>query len=183
MKNRFNEINKKILNECKNINDIEKSIPFIYELLDSENEKNIYGMSSCIGLGNIIGGCIGGAISTTKGLINNYNKFNRNILDKINEFNKNKTNIKVGSGEWSKLLKENSIDEIVSKVNFNRFPIQHYLNNLKNEFKLTFDEICEKSNYKESYIKAVFSLNSDRKRNPNRDCIIGLSFAFELNTY
>lgn len=176
MKNRFDEINKKILSQCKNIDDIEENIPFIEELLDY---KNNYQISSCI-YPSII---IGGAISTAKNLVNDYSRFNRNILNEINKFNKNETNIKPGSGQWSKLLQENSIEEIMDKVNFNRFSIQHYLNNLKNEFGLTFEQICEQSNYKESYIKPVFSLNSDRKRNPNRDCIIGLSFAFKLNTY
>lgn len=175
MKNRFDEINKKILKQCKNINDIEKRIPLSYELLEGEN---IYRISSFI-----YTGIIGGATSITKGLISNYSRFNRNILNKINEFNKNETNIKPGSGQWTKLLKENSIDEIIDKVNFNRFSIQHYLNNLKNEFGLTFEQICEQSNHKESYIKPVFNIGGKRKRNPNRDCIIGLSFAFKLNTY
>lgn len=178
MKNRFNELNKKILSQCKNINDIEENIPFADKILDDENEKNIYGMSSCINIS-----IIGGTTSIAKGLINNYNKLNRNILNKINKFNKNETNIEPGSGQWTKLLRDNSIDEIIDKVNFNRFSIQHYLNHLKNECGLTFEQICEQSNHKESYIKPVFTLNKDRKRNPNRDCIIGLSFAFKLNTY
>lgn len=178
MKNRFDELNKKILSKCKDISDIEENIPFVDELLAYEDEKNIYGVSSCIPIS-----IIGGATSIAKGLINNYNKLNRNILNKINKFNKNETNIEPGSGQWTKLLRDNSIDEIVDKVNFNRFSIQHYLNHLKNECGLTFEQICEQSNHKESYIKPVFNINGARKRNPNRDCIIGLSFAFKLNTY
>lgn len=178
MKNRFNELNKKILSQCKNINDIEENIPFADKILDDENKKNIYGMSSCINIS-----IIGGTTSIAKGLIKNYNKLNRNILNKINKFNRNETNIEPGSGQWIKLLRDNSIDEIVDKVNFNRFSIQHYLNHLKNECGLTFEQICEQSNHKESYIKPVFNINGARKRNPNRDCIIGLSFAFKLNTY
>lgn len=180
MKNRFDELNKKILSKCKDISDIEENIPFVDELLADEDEKNIYEVSSCIPIS-----IIGGATSIAKGLINNYNKLNRNILNKINKFNKNETNIQPGSGEWTKLLRENSIDEIIKKVNFNRFSIQHYLNNLKNESGLTFEQICIKSNHKESYIKPVFNtnINDKRKRNPNRNCIIGLAFAFELNTF
>lgn len=183
MKNRFNELNKKILSQCKNINDIEENIPFADKILEDEDEKNIYRISSFIN-----SSIIGGTTSIAKGLINNYNRLNRNILNrnilnKINKFNKNETNIEPGSGQWTKLLRDDSIDEIIDKVNFNRFSIQHYLNHLKNECGLTFEEICEQSNHKESYIKPVFTLNKDRKRNPNRDCIIGLSFAFKLNTY
>lgn len=32
--NRFDELNKKILKQCKTINDIEENIPFAEELLD-----------------------------------------------------------------------------------------------------------------------------------------------------
>ena len=72
---------------------------------------------------------------------------------------------------------------MVSKVNFNRFSIQHYLNHLKNECNMTFEQISERSNHKESYIKPVFNIGGSRKRNPSRDCIIGLAFAFQLNTF
>ena len=75
------------------------------------------------------------------------------------------------------------IRPIIEKVNFNRFSIQHYLNHLKNESGITFEQICIKSNHKESYITPVFNINGKRKRNPNRNCIIGLAFAFELNTF
>ena len=178
MKNIFNELNKKILSQCKNIDDIEENIPFADELLEDENEKNIYEMSSCIHTS-----IIGRTTSIAKEVMKNYNSLNRNILNKINKFNKNETNIQPGSGQWTKLLKDNSIDEIIDKVKFIRFSIQHYLNHLKNEYGSTFEQICEQSNHKESYIKPVFNINGARKRNPNRDCIIGLSFAFKLNTY
>lgn len=177
MRNRLDKLNEKILAQCKSVDEIERNIPFVSEdVLIDEHEEKIYEISSGIPFG-----IIGGAVSVAKGFINN--GLNRNILNTINKFNKNETNIHTGSGHWTKLLIENSIDEIVNKVNFNRFSIHHYLNHLKNECGLTFEEICEKSNYKEGYIKPVFNINGARKRNPNRDCIIGLSFAFKLNTY
>ena len=47
---------------------------------------------------------------------------------------------------------------------------------------LTKKEIAQKSNYKEKYLEGVFTIaNNKSKRNPSRDCIIGLSFAFDLN--
>ena len=180
--NRFDELNKKILKQCKTINDIEENIPFAEELLDDmEYKKSFHSTSSfeCIPFS-----IIGGAVSATKELINGYScTLNRNILNKINKLNKNDTNIQPRSGEWGKLLRENSIDKIIEKVNFNRFSIQHYLNHLKNESGITFEQIWIKSNHKESYITPVFNINGKRKRNPNRNCIIGLAFAFELNTF
>lgn len=165
MKNRFDELNNKMLNKCKSVREIQENSPFTDLLLDEKN---------CSG---------NGLISTIGGVINVYNNFSRNLLNKINKFNKNDTNIRSGSGQWTKLLKENSIDEMVSKVNFNRFSIQHYLNHLKNECNMTFEQISERSNHKESYIKPVFNIGGSRKRNPSRDCIIGLAFAFQLNTF
>lgn len=173
-RNIFEELNMKIVKGCKDISEIKKNIPLSYELLDElENQKKV---NQSLKIYSIIGGAVSGVSSYGE-------KLSRNILKKINQLNKNEANIKSRNGEWSKLLKNNSMDEVVKKVKFNSFSIQHYLNNLKNEKRITFEEICIASNHKMSYIKPVFNTSKKSQRNPNRDCILGLAFAFNLNTY
>ena len=86
-------------------------------------------------------------------------------------------------------LKENifnkinkSMEELLKIIKFNTFSIHTYLNNLKVYKNKSRREIIIGSNFKEKYIESVFASDKAKhKRHPSRDCIIGLSFVFELN--
>lgn len=101
----------------------------------------------------------------------------RNIFSQLN-----KPSCSSGSISPIKSLLTLSIDEIRSKFEPNTYDIKDYLNLLKNYSEKTFSDLARLSNHKESYLKEIFSFNKRRQlRLPNRDCIIGLCFAFELN--
>ena len=166
-RNIFIDINKEILNKCKNKEDIYKNIPD--STLDNIN------LGTSIGI-PVAGAAIAGSASAIGLGIKN------NILKKINSNSKNLSNFDVENGEWAKNLKTKNIDELLKSVKFNKFSIHHYLNNIREYKNITKREIAQKSNYKEKYLEGVFTVaNNKSKRNPSRDCIIGLSFAFDLN--
>lgn len=176
--NVFEGLNKYIINNCNTLGDIEKNIPFIDEKCISYiKSKNIANIPSSTAIASgIFAGSTAGMIAGLMGKA--INKCG-NILHDINKEN---SNIQYDIEDWIEIVNNNTIDEIISKIKFNNFSIHHYLNHLKNYKKMTFGEIVEKSNIRESYLKPVFNIkNNKARRKPNRDCIIGLSFAFRLN--
>lgn len=69
------------------------------------------------------------------------------------------------------------LDKIINKLKFNTKSFNHYLCLLKDYFNKTNSELAKKSNFKETYIKDLYTW----KRKPSRDAVIALSVAFELN--
>lgn len=171
-RNIFIDINKEIRNKYKNNKEeMYKNIP------DSTAGNISIGTSIAMPLTGVGSAIAGSASSIGVGI-----GIKNNILKKINSNSKNLSNFNVESGEWAKNLKTKNLDELVGSIKFNKFSIQHYLNNIREYKKLTKKEIAQKSNYKEKYLEGVFTIaNNKSKRNPSRDCIIGLSFAFDLN--
>lgn len=166
-RNIFIDINREILNKCKNEEEIYKNMP--------DSTLGNINLGTSIAIPSVGGAIVGSASVMGFGIKNN-------ILKKINSNSKNLSNFSVENGEWAKNLKTKNIDELVRSVKFNKFSIHHYLNNIRGYKNLTKKEIAQKSNYKEKYLEGVFTIaNNKSKRNPSRDCIIGLSFAFDLN--
>lgn len=170
-RNMLETINKEILKKCTTIEEAEESIPFF-------NNKSKM-MESRSSIGSLfpfsIIGCAAVSLTTSS-------SEKMNLLRKINISNKNESNVNNYAKSWNKFILDNSIDEIMEKINFNTFSIQRYLWEIKDYYNMTYEEICEKSNFKETYLKPVFLLGKNKsQRAPKRDCIIGLAFAFELN--
>ena len=163
VRNIFEDINKKIALRCSSVDEIYENIPY----MDNQIEKYVDIRRAFIA-----------SIIPVVGLIG----ITDNIFKKINSNSKNISNLNIKDGELEKNLINKSMDELIKIVKFNEFSIQRYLNNLKVYRGLETKDIIKKSNYKKKYIESVFAHESAKyKRNPSRDCIIGLSFAFNLN--
>ena len=120
-----------------------------------------------------------GICTTTSISIGEKFGFPSNILRRIDKKNSNKSNIEIT--EWDKII-ELELEEILSRVKLNRFSIQHYLNHIREDRQIKFQILSERSNFKLRTIQGAFIIkNSSSKRQPSRDCIIGLSFAFRFN--
>lgn len=172
-RNIFDDINKGIIKDCKSNDDIYEKVPFV-----GENIEDHIVYCTSMGWSPLVSGIssIGSIISSGApvGI--------KNIFNTINKKSKNISKISVANGEWEQNLKVKNIDELIDIINFNNFSIQLYLNNIKQYSNLTWDNIAERSNYKKKYLEGIFTIgNKKSKRNPSRDCIIGLSFAFNLN--
>lgn len=163
-KNMFEKLNKEIRKSCKDEDELLKNIPFIDEHMN-DSYKKIYTTSSVMPMGSMIG-----------------NFIDSNIFRKINKNSKNLSNVSIENNEWSKLLKNNTIENLMNNIKFNDFSINLYLNNIRNYKNLTLKEIAIKSNFKYKNIEKFFAGDKSKsKRTPSRDCIIGLCFAFDLN--
>lgn len=77
---------------------------------------------------------------------------------------------------WFDSISKTSLDVLLEAKN-NNDELKVYLQAIKEYFKLTYGDLSEYSNFKESIIKDVFY----GRRNPSRELVIGLSFAFKLN--
>lgn len=101
----------------------------------------------------------------------------RNIFKILNE--KNNINMTSGTslGGWNMFLINKPLDKLLSMTKLNKIKICNYLCQIKEYFGLTYTQIVKGSNFKETYIKDIFS----GRRNPSRDAVIGLCFAFGLN--
>lgn len=168
---KLEDINKRILKRLERENssqeEIAKNIPFYDELSNTQSLIN-----------NIICSGVSSSIAPT-GIF-----FPKGIFNKINKAVNNESNFDVNKGEWGKALNDKNIDELMETVNFNKFSIHLYLNNIKLEKGLTMTEIMQKSNFKDKYLSGVFTIKKTKsQRHPSRDCIIGLCFAFELNLF
>ena len=104
----------------------------------------------------------------------------RNIFKILNE----KNNINIGSGTtlnlggWSTFLLNKPLEKLLSMTKLNnKTKTCNYLCQIKEYFGLTYAQIVKGSNFKETYIKDVFS----GRRKPSRDAVIGLCFVFGLN--
>ncbi|MGL5330462.1 MAG: hypothetical protein ACRDD7_14420 [Peptostreptococcaceae bacterium] len=169
-RNIFKQMNLEIANKCNSIDEIYEKIPFP----DDEIEKYIElqkAFPSSIAA-PIMGGIIGGAV----------NQVSRNIFNQINKNSKNQNNFTSKNDDWGTILINKSMEELLESIKFNTFSIHTYLNNLKVYKDKTRKEIIIGSNHREKTIEAVFASDKAKyKRNPSRDCIVGLSFVFELN--
>lgn len=168
--NIFEDINSEITKQCNTIEEIYDNIPFVDDNLKKYIDIKQAFPCSCtpLSIKNII---IEGAIDTKN-----------NIFKKINKNSKNISNLNIESEDWEKELINKTIDELMSIIHFNKFSIHRYLNNLKVYKDLEINDIIKGSNHKRKYIEAVFASDKAKsKRNPSRDCIIGISFAFKLN--
>ncbi len=162
--NMFEKLNNEIRKSCKDEDELLKNIPFIDEHMN-ESYKKIYTTSSIMPMGSMIG-----------------NFIDSNIFKKINKNSKNLSNVNIENNEWNKLLKNNTIENLMNNIKFNDFSINLYLNNIRNYKNLTLKEIAIKSNFKYKNIEKFFAGDKSKsKRTPSRDCIIGLCFAFDLN--
>lgn len=165
---KLEEINKRILEKLEknnsSVEEISENIPFFDENIEiGKVKKNML-------IGSLL---VGGIAAVPSGIFN-----------KINKIGNNQSNLNVNSGEWNKALSEKNIDELMETVQFNKFSIQLYLNNIKMEKGLTMMEIMERSNFKDKYLSGVFTIKKTKsQRHPSRDCIIGLCFAFELDLF
>lgn len=162
--NMFEKLNNEIRKSCKDEDELLKNIPFIDEHMN-ESYKKIYTTSSIMPMGSMIG-----------------NFIDSNIFKKINKNSKNLSNVNIENNEWNKLLKNNTIENLMNNIKFNDFSINLYLNNIRNYKNLTLKEIAIKSNFKYKNIEKFFAGDKSKsKRTPSRDCIIGLCFTFDLN--
>lgn len=99
----------------------------------------------------------------------------RNIFKILNE----KNNISIGSnmslGGWKMFLMDKPLEKllIMTKLN-NKTKTCNYLCQIKEYFGLTYTQIVKGSNFKETYIKDIFS----GRRKASRNAVIGLCFAF-----
>lgn len=80
-------------------------------------------------------------------------------------------------GGWNMFLINKPLDKLLSMTKLNKIKICNYLCQIKEYFGLTYTQIVKGSNFKETYIKDIFN----GRRNPSRDAVIGLCFAFKLN--
>ncbi|CEN21453.1 hypothetical protein [Paraclostridium sordellii] len=173
-RNIFNEINNQIANSCKSIDEIYEKVPFPEEQIKRYIELKQAFPCSVEGSNPLITGigAVGGAVSSIK----------ENIFNKINKNSKNEYNINSIDEDWGKILINKSMEELLKSIKFNTFSIHTYLNNLKVYKNKSRKEIIVGSNHKDKYIESVFASDKAKyKRHPSRDCIIGLSFVFELN--
>lgn len=168
-RNIFDEINNNIIMSCKSIDEIYYKVPFSDEKIEKYIElKKAFPNSVAPPR---IGGMVGGAIDLTQ-----------NIFRKINKDSKNESKFVSENEDWESLLISKSMEELLKNIKFNTFSIGLYLNNLKTYKEKTRKDIIIGSNHKDKYIEAVFASDKSKsKRKPSRDCIIGISFAFELN--
>ena len=173
-RNIFNEINNQIANSCNSIDEIYEKVPFPEEQIKRYIELKQAFPCSCAG-GNLLMtgiGAVGGAASSIK----------ENIFNKINKNSKNEYNVNSIDEDWGTILINKSMEELLKSIKFNTFSIHTYLNNLKVYKNKSRKEIIVGSNHKDKYIESVFASDKSKyKRHPSRDCIIGLSFVFELN--
>lgn len=163
-RNIFIDINEKIIRECKTKEEIYKNVP----IEGHRNMEEIISIPSSVmaGAGMFVGAAMIGS----------------NIFNKINSKSKNLSNISTDNGGWGKILASKGLDELINSIKFNSFSIQHYLNNIKEYKNLTRREMARKSNFKEKYLESILVISDNSsKRKPSRDCILGLSFAFDLN--
>lgn len=169
-RNIFNEINNQIANSCKSIDEIYEKIPFAEDEIQKYIElKQAFPASIAV---NPLKGVIFGGVVTLK----------ENIFNKINKNSKNEYNVNSIGEDLGTILINKSMEELLKIIKFNTFSIHTYLNNLKVYKNKSRREIIIGSNYKEKYIESVFASDKAKhKRHPSRDCIIGLSFVFELN--
>lgn len=79
------------------------------------------------------------------------------------------------------IIESVDLDKLISNSIFDNFSIHHYLNRLKDYKGLTYREIATRSNFKEKYLEGIFSTKGKNQRQPSRDSIIGLIFAFDLD--
>lgn len=163
---KLEDINKHILKRLEKVNspteEIARNIPFY------DNLSPVIKMSA--GFAGVAGGVIF------------QRKASKGIFEKINKVSNNQSNFYLNKEEWDKALNDKNIDELMEIINFNKFSIHLYLNNIKLEKGLTMTEIMEKSNFKDKYLSGVFTIKKTKsQRHPSRDCIIGLCFAFELD--
>lgn len=102
----------------------------------------------------------------------------RNIFKILNEKNNISITSTTSLGGWNTFLMNKPLDKllIMTKLN-NKTKTCNYLCQIKEYFGLTYTQIVKGSNFKETYIKDIFN----GRRNPSRDAIIGLCFAFGLN--
>jgi len=156
-------MNKKIALKCNTVEEIYENIPYIDNKIEKYIDiKNAF-PASIIPMGGVI-------------------DISENIFKKINRNSKNISNLNIKEGELEKELINKSLNDLIKIIKFNEFSIQRYLNNLKIYKNLENKDIIKKSNHKKKYIESVFAHdNAKYKRNPSRDCVIGLSFAFKLN--
>lgn len=177
-RNIFKEINYKIARNCIDIEEIYEKIPFPEEEIEKyiQLQKAFPTSMGVPIVKGIVGGAVAGAIG---GLVNNSSK---NIFKKINENSKNQNKFTFKDEDWGTILINKSMEELLESIKFNTFSIHTYLNNLKIYKDKTRKEIIIGSNHRDKYIEAVFASDKAKyKRHPSRDCIIGLSFVFELN--
>lgn len=168
--NIFESINYKIVRQCNSIDEIYENIPFVDDNFEKYIEIKQAFPGSCIAV-SISGMIIGGAVSVKD-----------NIFKKINKNSKNISNLSVKNGDWENVIINKNMDELMHSIQFNKFSIHRYLNNLKIYKGIEQKDIIIGSNHKKSYIEPVFASDKAKhKRNPSRDCIIGLAFAFKLN--
>lgn len=168
--NIFENINYKIARECNTTDEIYENIPFVDDDFEKYIEIKQAFPASVMGV-SIPGMIIGGAAKTKD-----------NIFKKINKNSKNMSNLNIKNGGWENEIINKNMDELMHSIQFNKFSIHRYLNNLKIYKGIEQKDIIIGSNHKKSYIEAVFASDKAKhKRNPSRDCIIGLGFAFNLN--
>lgn len=168
---KLEDINKHILNKLEKVNssteEIAKNIPFYDELIYND-------LSPLIKMPVAVAGVMGGIVSPSK--------VSTGIIDKINKVSNNQSSFYTNKEDLDKALNDKNIEELMETINFNKFSIHLYLNNIKLEKGLTMTEIMEKSNFKDKYLSGIFTIKKTKsQRHPSRDCIIGLCFAFELD--
>ena len=91
------------------------------------------------------------------------------------------TDIELTEEKILEIIDSVDLEELIDNSIFDTFSIHHYLNRLKDYKGLTYSEISKGSNFKEKYLEGIFALKGKGQRQPSRDSIIGLIFAFELN--
>lgn len=102
----------------------------------------------------------------------------RNIFKILNEKNNISITSTASLGGWNTFLMNKPLDKLLSMTKLNnKTKTCNYLCQIKEYFGLTYTQIVKGSNFKETYIKDIFN----GRRNPSRDAIIGLCFAFGLN--
>jgi hypothetical protein len=165
--NIFESINYKIVRECNNIDEIYENIPFVDDNFEKYIEIKQAFPASVMPVSILVGGVVG---------------VKDNIFKKINKNSKNISNLSIKNGDWENAIINKNMDELMHSIQFNKFSIHRYLNNFKIYNGIDQKDIIIGSNHKKKYIEAVFASDKAKhKRNPSRDCIIGLGFAFNLN--
>ncbi len=95
----------------------------------------------------------------------------RNIFQDLNISSKTTM---LSSLDYMKNIPYNVLKNVIGR---RKIRFHNYCNLLKNMNKLTLAQIAERSNFKTTILKDILS----NRRNPSRDLVIGLSYAFSLN--
>lgn len=108
------------------------------------------------------------------------NEMPKSIIREINNDIKDKSKFIIESKNLYAFFYETNLQEIIDTFINDKYSINYYLYKIREIKKLKNEDIAEKSNLDVNTIDSYFK-GGNSKRNPSRDALMALSFAFELS--